>query len=87
MEKLNIMLTSKEISNLINDYIAHLPYDRKPKSLYEPIQYVLSIGGKRLRPTLMLLVYNMFRDHPEKIVSLRHVGWRLITTIRFCTTI
>lgn len=69
MEKLNIMLTSKEISNLINDYIAHLPYDRKPKSLYEPIQYVLSIGGKRLRPTLMLLVYNMFRDHPEKIVS------------------
>lgn len=53
---------------MVNGCLDSMPYDRKPQSLYEPIQYVLSIGGKRIRPVLMLLAYNMFRDDPESIL-------------------
>jgi len=62
------MLSSKEILQLVNNCLERMPYDRQPKSLYEPIQYVLSMGGKRIRPVLMLLSYNLFRDDPESIL-------------------
>ena len=58
------MKTSDELLELFNDYLAKLPYERKPESLYEPIKYVLSLGGKRIRPVLMLLAYNMYKDNP-----------------------
>lgn len=63
------MKTADELLQLINRYLDSLPYDRKPASLYAPIKYVLSMGGKRIRPTLMLLAYNLFKDDPEKILS------------------
>jgi len=62
------MLTSNEILQKVNDCIDNLRYDRKPFSLYEPMQYVLSIGGKRIRPVLMLLSYNLWKEHPEDIL-------------------
>lgn len=62
------MKTADEILSMVNEFLAHLSYDRKPTSLYEPIQYVLSMGGKRIRPTLMLLAYNLFKENPEKIL-------------------
>jgi geranylgeranyl diphosphate synthase type II len=61
-------LSSDEILQLVNDYLDHLPYDRKPASLYEPVQYVLSLGGKRIRPVLMLLGYNLWHERPEDIL-------------------
>ena len=63
------MYTANEILSKVNEYINNLTYDRKPQSLYEPIKYVLSLGGKRIRPTLMLLSYNLFKDDPETILS------------------
>ena len=62
------MLNSEQILNLVNNYLDNLPYDRKPSSLYDPIRYVLSLGGKRIRPVLMLLSYNLFKDNPESIL-------------------
>lgn len=62
------MKTADEILSMVNEFLANLPYERKPKSLYEPIRYVLSMGGKRIRPTLMLLGYNLFKENPEKIL-------------------
>ena len=61
------MKTAEQLLSEINAYIDNLPYDRKPMSLYEPIRYVLSIGGKRIRPVLMLLAYNLYKDDPERI--------------------
>lgn len=63
------MYSSDKIFSIINNYIATLAYDREPKSLYEPIKYVLSLGGKRIRPVLMLLAYNMYKDDPESILN------------------
>ena len=45
-----------------------IAYDRQPSSLYEPIKYVLSLGGKRVRPVLMLLAYNLYKEDPERIM-------------------
>ena len=62
------MYNSKEILQKVNDYLAALPYDRRPESLYDPIRYVLSLGGKRIRPVLMMLAYNLYREDPESIL-------------------
>ncbi len=62
------MYTSTEILNLVNQFIDQLPYDRRPASLYDPIKYVLSLGGKRIRPVLMLLAYNLYKEDPERIL-------------------
>lgn len=62
------MLTAKEILNRVNQFLDELPYDRQPKSLYAPIRYVLSLGGKRIRPVLMLLAYNLYREDTERIL-------------------
>lgn len=62
------MLTANEILEKVNSYIDSLPYTRKPQSLYEPVKYVLSMGGKRIRPSLMLMAYNMYKDDPETIL-------------------
>lgn len=62
------MKTSDEFLSMVNEFLANLPYDRKPYSLYEPVKYVLSLGGKRIRPVLMLLGYNIFKEDPEKIL-------------------
>lgn len=61
-------MKADDMLNKINDYLEHLPYERKPYSLYEPIKYVLSLGGKRIRPMLMLLAYNMYKEDPESIL-------------------
>ena len=53
----------------VNEALEALPYDRKPETLYAPIKYVLSLGGKRVRPVLMLLAYNLFKDDPERIMT------------------
>lgn len=62
------MLKASEISDKVNEFLATLPYTRKPVSLYDPVRYVLSMGGKRIRPTLMLLAYNLYKDNPESIL-------------------
>ena len=62
------MITSHDILQKVNDCLSNLTYTRKPSSLYEPIQYVLSLGGKRIRPVLTLLGYQLWKDHPEDIL-------------------
>ena len=56
------MFTAKEIQDKVNAHIAALPYDRQPISLYEPIKYVLAGGGKRIRPSFVLMAYNLYHD-------------------------
>ena len=62
------MYSSEEILKKVNETLDSLSYERQPKSLYEPIRYVLALGGKRIRPVLMLLGYNLFKENPEQIM-------------------
>ncbi|MDO4171946.1 MAG: polyprenyl synthetase family protein [Prevotellaceae bacterium] len=52
----------------INDYIKSLPLDKEPRGLYEPIEYILSLGGKRIRPVLMLMAYELWRKDSDAIL-------------------
>ena len=62
------MKTADELLAQVNALLDAIPYDRAPKSLYEPIRYVLSMGGKRIRPVLMLLGYNLYKEDTGKIL-------------------
>lgn len=57
-----MMYSTKELTDKINQAIDSIPLDIEPKGLYMPISYVLSMGGKRIRPLLMLLTYNMYKE-------------------------
>ena len=63
------MYKSEELLKKVNEALDGLVYDRKPSTLYDPIRYVLSLGGKRVRPVLMLLAYNLYREDPERIMT------------------
>lgn len=55
--------------NLIESEISRHSFGSQPKSLYEPIRYLMKLGGKRLRPMLVMLSYSIFKKDAEKIVS------------------
>ena len=63
------MYTSEDLLKKVNEALDNLVYDRQPASLYDPIKYVLSIGGKRVRPVLTMLAYNLYKDDPLSIMS------------------
>ena len=50
-------------------HIAGLQFTRTPKGLYDPVSYVLSLGGKRIRPVLMLMAYNLYREDVKSILQ------------------
>lgn len=58
---------SDQLLKRIHSYIENLSYMREPEGLYDPIEYVLGLGGKRLRPVLMLLAYNLYKEDVERI--------------------
>lgn len=53
---------------LIEKYLNGKEWGKNPPSLYEPIRYIMSLGGKRLRPMLTLMGYSLFKNDIEKIV-------------------
>jgi len=65
---LTLMYTPTKYRNLVNEFLASKPYNREPKELYGPVQYELAIGGKRIRPILMLMAYHMLREDVESIL-------------------
>ena len=58
-----------EYLKLIEAEIKKQKFGSEPKSLYEPIRYIMSLGGKRLRPLLTMLSYSLYKNDAEKIVS------------------
>lgn len=57
------MYTINELQNEINAYIADIQIVHPPVELYNPIDYVMRMGGKRVRPVLMLLAYNLYKEN------------------------
>ena len=63
------MFTSSELLDKINVHLVDLKFSRSPEGLYAPVSYVLSLGGKRIRPVLMLLAYNLYKEDVESIFN------------------
>ncbi|MFK8005229.1 MAG: polyprenyl synthetase family protein [Saprospiraceae bacterium] len=52
-----------ELQSLFKKYLDENQFHQKPTGLYEPINYILSLGGKRIRPVLLLMGCNLFNDN------------------------
>ena len=49
--------------------ITKFRFNEHPRSLYDPIEYILGLGGKRIRPVLTLLACNLFSDNVDQAVK------------------
>jgi geranylgeranyl diphosphate synthase type II len=63
------MKSIQELSKLISDELGRIEYPKTPSLLYEPIDYILGLGGKRMRPILVLMAYQLFDKNIEKAIS------------------
>jgi len=63
------MKSAKQIQDCFESYLQGLDYSRQPDELYAPVRYVLSLGGKRIRPTFLIMAYNMYADEIENVFS------------------
>ena len=52
----------------IEQEIKKQQYGKEPVSLYEPIRYLMGLGGKRLRPMLTMLAYSLYKPDPKNVV-------------------
>ncbi|HTX88735.1 MAG TPA: polyprenyl synthetase family protein [Bacteroidales bacterium] len=62
------MYSLSALEDLLNQAFGKLRFDGQPKELYEPIEYTLGLGGKRIRPLLVLTGCDLFGGDPEKAI-------------------
>ena len=62
------MYSWEQIREIVNEFIQNLEIERHPKDLYIPITYTLSQSGKRVRPVLFLMAYNMYKDNVSDVL-------------------
>lgn len=63
------MSSIKTYQQWIEQEIKKNTFGKQPASLYEPIRYIMALGGKRLRPILALLSYSLYKDDAKSIVQ------------------
>ena len=63
------MRTFEEICRTIEEALARLTFDQPPRSLFDPITYTLSLGGKRIRPALALMACDLFGGKNEDVLQ------------------
>ena len=56
------MKTFNEITQIVATELEKVSWEKEPKGLYAPIGYVLSMGGKRIRPALTLMACNLYQE-------------------------
>lgn len=72
------MYTLAEAQKLIENHLNNIKIPEIPAELYDPVRYILSIGGKRIRPALVLLACDMYAGsvdsalHPATAIELFH---------------
>jgi geranylgeranyl diphosphate synthase type II len=62
------MYTQADLKKLVNKAILNLSYNEEAEKLNDPVKYILSIGGKRLRPVLALMACNLYNDKIDDAV-------------------
>lgn len=63
------MYTIEQLREIVKNEMAKQEYVEEPHSLFEPIKYILEDGGKRLRPILTLMAYNLYREDIERVLK------------------
>ncbi|MDR0659949.1 MAG: polyprenyl synthetase family protein [Prevotellaceae bacterium] len=68
------MYSDHELRQLVNQSITELEPGKEPEGLYDPISYSLSVGGKRVRPVLCLLSYQLYNERMDPSVLMPALG-------------
>lgn len=55
--------------DIISNHFSSLSITKEPNNLYEPIRYILSLGGKRMRPVLTLMAAEIFNEDCKKALA------------------
>ena len=64
------MMQEAHLENTLKEMFSNLKFTAEPAGLYDPLRYMMEIGGKRIRPRLCLLTYSLFKDgFTEDILS------------------
>lgn len=58
----------KKYNQVLQEYLENAVAQNEPRQLYDPIKYILSLGGKRLRPVLTLMVCDFFETDFKKSI-------------------
>jgi len=66
------MQTVVQLRQLYEDYLIANRFEQRPAGLYEPVNYIMELGGKRLRPVLTLMSYELFRPDVERALPAAH---------------
>ncbi len=69
LEIVNPMHSIEELRNIFSTYLEQESFQQEPRNLYEPNNYFLKIGGKRLRPILLLLSSELFGGKVEESLA------------------
>ena len=64
-----MLYSSDQLIDLINLEIKALPFSKSPLALYQPAEYAISLGGKRIRPVLTLMACNLFADSIQDAIA------------------
>ena len=56
------MITEVQIDACVKDLFANIEFTKEAAGLYDPLRYMIGIGGKRIRPRLCILAYSLFKD-------------------------
>ena len=59
----------EDLQDIISDAVDKLTFPTHPAELYEPLSYILSIGGKRMRPALLLMACDLFGGDIDQAIS------------------
>ncbi len=61
-----------QMQRMLHEYMAAHPFGKEPLGLYEPADYIMNVGGKRLRPVMAMLSYRLFRDDLSRVLPVAH---------------
>ena len=60
------MLKETEINQIVGQLFDQIEFTREPAGLYDPLRYMIEIGGKRIRPRLCLTAFSLFSDRIDE---------------------
>lgn len=74
------MYKISEIEDIIKRSLATFEIEGEPDELYDPIRYIMTIGGKRIRPRMALITYNLFSDKIDDTIIKPALGVEIFHT-------
>lgn len=63
------MQNLSQLRTIIEVELEKIDFPKEPQQLYEPIEYMMGLGGKRMRPILLLMAHQLFDLNIEKAIS------------------